>query len=65
MAAYGAFTEKHAQVRLVARPHHQFDFQRATIARSLQGIGPKIGFDGRPARFCRQLIFEFFNDIGT
>jgi hypothetical protein len=25
----------------------------------------KIGFDGRPARFCRHLIFEVFNTIGT
>ena len=24
----------------------------------------KIGVDGRPTRFCRRLIFEFFNTIG-
>jgi len=25
----------------------------------------EIGVDGRPTRFCRRLIFEFFNTIGT
>ena len=48
----------------VGGPHHQSDFQRAAFASSLQGVGlPHIGFDECPARFCRQLIFEFFNNI--
>jgi hypothetical protein len=37
---------------------------RAAFASSLQGVGlPHIDFDECPARFCRQLIFEFFNNI--
>jgi hypothetical protein len=45
--------------------HDQSDFQPAAFVSSLQGIGlPKTHFDGRAAKFCRHLIFEFCNTIG-
>jgi hypothetical protein len=37
-----------------------------TAAGTLKGFAlTKFTFDGRPARICRHLIFEFFNTIGT
>ena len=44
--------------------HDQSDFQPAAFVSSLQGIGSrKTRFDGRDAKFCRHLIFEFCNTI--
>ena len=42
----------------------QSGFQPAAFVSSLQGIGlPKTRFDGRAAKFCRDIIFEFCNTI--
>jgi len=44
--------------KLCGGPHDQSDFQPAAFASSLQGIRlPNTGFDGRAAKFFRQLIF--------
>jgi hypothetical protein len=54
----GALTRK-----LCRGSHDQLDFQPAAFVGSLRGVRlSNIGCDGRGAKFCRQLIFDFVTE---